>query len=91
MSRNIVATRRTLICEIVLYPLWTAQLKHIFSTFIIRHRNQTVCGTEKSAWLCLHCGAVHCGRYVAGHAIQHHEQNTQHCVCIDCENLAVFW
>ncbi|XP_066590107.1 ubiquitin carboxyl-terminal hydrolase 3-like isoform X2 [Prorops nasuta] len=49
-----------------------------------------VCGTEKSPWLCLHCGAVHCGRYVAGHALQHHETNTQHSVCIDCENLAVF-
>ncbi|XP_012271867.1 ubiquitin carboxyl-terminal hydrolase 3 [Orussus abietinus] len=49
-----------------------------------------VCGTEKSTWLCLHCGAVHCGRYVAGHAMQHHENNTQHCVCMDCENLAVF-
>ncbi|KAF7381054.1 hypothetical protein HZH68_015929 [Vespula germanica] len=49
-----------------------------------------VCGTEKSTWLCLHCGAVHCGRYVAGHALQHHEKNTQHCVCIDCENLSVF-
>jgi len=50
-----------------------------------------VCGTEKSPWLCLHCGAVHCGRYVAGHALQHYETNTQHCVCIDCESLAVFW
>ncbi|XP_012219644.1 ubiquitin carboxyl-terminal hydrolase 3 [Linepithema humile] len=49
-----------------------------------------VCGTEKSPWLCLHCGAVHCGRYVAGHALQHYETNTQHCVCIDCESLAVF-
>lgn len=49
-----------------------------------------VCGSEKSTWLCLYCGAVHCGRYVAGHALQHHEENTQHCVCIDCENLAVF-
>ncbi|CAK9800977.1 Ubiquitin carboxyl-terminal hydrolase 3 [Anthophora plagiata] len=49
-----------------------------------------VCGTEKSTWLCLYCGAVHCGRYVAGHALQHHEENTQHCICIDCENLAVF-
>nr|KAF7392139.1 hypothetical protein H0235_017138 [Vespula pensylvanica] len=49
-----------------------------------------LCGTEKSTWLCLHCGAVHCGRYVAGHALQHHEKNTQHCVCIDCENLSVF-
>ncbi|XP_076227912.1 ubiquitin carboxyl-terminal hydrolase 3 [Nomia melanderi] len=49
-----------------------------------------VCGTEKSTWLCLYCGAVHCGRYVSGHALQHHEQDSQHCVCIDCENLAVF-
>lgn len=49
-----------------------------------------VCGTEKSPWLCLHCGTVHCGRYVAGHALQHYETNTQHCVCIDCESLAVF-
>ncbi|XP_051170275.1 ubiquitin carboxyl-terminal hydrolase 3-like [Leptopilina boulardi] len=49
-----------------------------------------VCETEKSTWLCLHCGAIHCGRYEAGHALQHHEKNTQHSVCIDCENLAVF-
>ncbi|XP_074107011.1 ubiquitin carboxyl-terminal hydrolase 3 isoform X1 [Cotesia typhae] len=49
-----------------------------------------VCGTEKSTWLCLHCGNVHCGRYMSGHALQHHEKNTHHCVCIDCENLSVF-
>ncbi|KYM92407.1 Ubiquitin carboxyl-terminal hydrolase 3 [Atta colombica] len=51
---------------------------------------ELLCGTEKSPWLCLHCGSVHCGRYVAGHALQHYETNTQHCVCIDCESLAVF-
>nr|XP_046486130.1 ubiquitin carboxyl-terminal hydrolase 3-like isoform X2 [Neodiprion pinetum] len=75
-------------------------LKTIVVIFKMRNKSREICGhschcvslcgTEKSAWLCLHCGAVHCGRYVGGHAMQHHEQNTQHCVCIDCENLAVF-
>lgn len=30
-------------------------------------------------------------RYVNGHAKLHHEESTNHAVCMDCDNLAVFW
>lgn len=49
-----------------------------------------VCSSTKSPWLCLYCGAVHCGRYVNGHAKQHFEDTQQHTVCMDCSSYAVF-
>jgi hypothetical protein len=30
-------------------------------------------------------------RYINGHAKLHHEESTNHAVCMDCDNLAVFW
>ncbi|RZF37470.1 hypothetical protein LSTR_LSTR005345 [Laodelphax striatellus] len=48
------------------------------------------CSTERSPWMCLHCGVINCGRYVNGHAHQHSREITCHNVCMDCENLAVF-
>ncbi|KAJ8002429.1 hypothetical protein DPEC_G00158810 [Dallia pectoralis] len=35
----------------------------------------TVCRSNKSAWVCLTCLSVHCGRYVNGHAKKHYEDN----------------
>lgn len=49
-----------------------------------------VCKTEQSPWICVKCGRIHCGRYVNGHAKLHHEEATNHAVCMDCDNLAVF-
>ncbi|XP_039291579.1 ubiquitin carboxyl-terminal hydrolase 3 [Nilaparvata lugens] len=48
------------------------------------------CSTDRSPWICLHCGKIHCGRYVNGHALQHSSSITCHNVCMDCESLAVF-
>merc|ERR1719198_2522719 len=30
------------------------------------------CGCASEPWLCLHCGATHCGRYQRRHALAHH-------------------
>ncbi|ELU02606.1 hypothetical protein CAPTEDRAFT_165719 [Capitella teleta] len=51
----------------------------------------SVCKTNKSLWLCLCCGLVSCGRYIAGHAKSHHkEKEPLHSVCLDCHNMAIF-
>jgi len=50
----------------------------------------TVCRTVKSSWLCLHCGAVNCGRYVNGHAKEHFEANPEHSICMDCTSYASY-
>ncbi|CAJ1056652.1 ubiquitin carboxyl-terminal hydrolase 3 [Xyrichtys novacula] len=34
-----------------------------------------VCRSNKSPWICLTCFAVHCGRYVNGHAKKHFEES----------------
>ncbi|XP_075996265.1 ubiquitin carboxyl-terminal hydrolase 3 [Genypterus blacodes] len=64
-----------------------------------------VCRSNKSAWVCLSCLIVHCGRYVNGHAKKHFEESQtagqkkgekqerergHHCVCMDCSNYSVF-
>uniref|UniRef100_A0A1B6CBZ9 Ubiquitin carboxyl-terminal hydrolase n=1 Tax=Clastoptera arizonana TaxID=38151 RepID=A0A1B6CBZ9_9HEMI len=49
-----------------------------------------VCSTTQSLWLCLHCGIVHCGRYINGHAMEHAKQLNDHIVCMDCHSLSVF-
>ncbi|XP_065836719.1 ubiquitin carboxyl-terminal hydrolase 3-like [Oscarella lobularis] len=54
------------------------------------HFTCKVCKSTKSAWICLMCGATHCGRYVRRHAVEHYEENLQHSVCMDKESLAVF-
>ncbi|XP_013382197.1 ubiquitin carboxyl-terminal hydrolase 3-like [Lingula anatina] len=50
----------------------------------------SVCKTSKSPWLCLTCGAVHCGRYVNAHAKLHYEERQKHSVCMDCDSYAAF-
>ncbi|XP_049871627.1 ubiquitin carboxyl-terminal hydrolase 3-like isoform X2 [Pectinophora gossypiella] len=47
------------------------------------------CGTKEQNWLCLQCGAVHCGRYVNGHAKLHAEQ-VGHQLCISCDVFSVY-
>ncbi|XP_014262366.1 ubiquitin carboxyl-terminal hydrolase 3-like [Cimex lectularius] len=49
-----------------------------------------VCSSGEHPWMCLHCGVVSCGRYVNAHALAHSESQTNHTVCMDCENLTVF-
>lgn len=49
-----------------------------------------VCKSTKSPWICLNCGVVHCGRYVNGHAKAHYEEQEEHMVCMDCEDLAAY-
>jgi len=34
---------------------------------------------------------VNCGRYIKGHAKDHFEQHSNHTVCMQCTNLAVYW
>eukprot|EP00898_Chlorokybus_atmophyticus_P008618 jgi/Chlat1/8758/Chrsp9S08575 len=34
------------------------------------------CGAVGENWLCLHCGALYCGRYVKGHMLQHFKNQT---------------
>ncbi|XP_064608522.1 ubiquitin carboxyl-terminal hydrolase 3-like [Liolophura sinensis] len=50
----------------------------------------SVCKTNKNPWVCLGCGIVNCGRYVNAHAKQHHEEQPQHAVCMDCNSYATF-
>jgi len=51
----------------------------------------SACDTDESPWICLTCGIIHCGRYVKGHAKEHHEANDElHAVCMDCENLTAY-
>nr|CAD7572991.1 unnamed protein product [Timema californicum] len=49
-----------------------------------------VCFTSLNPWLCLHCGNIGCGRYVNGHAKEHCEQSSDHCLCMDCDSLAIY-
>lgn len=62
---------------------------------LIEHDNNaewlcSVCQSDRSPWICLLCGVVHCGRYVNGHAKSHFEEREQHTVCMDCNSLAAF-
>nr|CAD7393686.1 unnamed protein product [Timema cristinae] len=50
-----------------------------------------ICFTSLNPWLCLHCGNIGCGRYVNGHAKEHCEQSSDHCLCMDCDSLAIYW
>ncbi|KAG8185557.1 hypothetical protein JTE90_017562 [Oedothorax gibbosus] len=50
----------------------------------------STCQTNKSPWMCLHCGVVNCGRYVNAHAKAHFEENADHMICLDCDNYAAY-
>jgi hypothetical protein len=53
-------------------------------------------------WLCLHCGEVHCSRYINGHGLQHWEDSKEeeveppnnnghgHCVAVSLADLSVW-
>jgi hypothetical protein len=47
------------------------------------------CEATQGLWLCLTCGALNCGRYVAGHAKTHHD-STGHSTALDWTELSVF-
>ncbi|CAB3359084.1 Hypothetical predicted protein [Cloeon dipterum] len=47
------------------------------------------CDATQSLWLCLTCGALNCGRYVAGHAKAHYE-DTGHATALDWTALSVY-
>lgn len=48
------------------------------------------CAAEGQNWLCLHCGAVNCGRYVNGHA-KLHAETSDHQLCMSCDVYSVYW
>ncbi|XP_059171692.1 ubiquitin carboxyl-terminal hydrolase 3-like [Physella acuta] len=51
----------------------------------------SACQTEESPWICLTCGDINCGRYIKGHAKEHHENHEKlHAVCMDCHSLMAF-
>ena len=50
------------------------------------------CDATDSIWICLTCGVYNCGRYVKAHGLTHYEnQSSGHSVCMDCQELSVFW
>ena len=52
------------------------------------------CGAKDSVWICVTCGQLNCGRYVKAHALAHYEKasyGNKHPVCLECNELSVFW
>ncbi|XP_055902800.1 ubiquitin carboxyl-terminal hydrolase 3-like isoform X2 [Eupeodes corollae] len=47
------------------------------------------CKSEKNNWICLHCGAVLCGRYEKAHALSHFKAKN-HKVCMNTLDYSVF-
>nr|CAD7195550.1 unnamed protein product [Timema douglasi] len=60
------------------------------SSQLTSNSQHLVCFTSLNPWLCLHCGNIGCGRYVNGHAKEHCEQSSDHCLCMDCDSLAIY-
>ena len=60
-----------------------------FETFYIF----TDCEATESIWICVTCGALNCGRYIKGHGLAHYKGATSpgHSVCMDTQELSVFW
>ena len=54
-----------------------------------------VCGAKESVWICVTCGQLNCGRYVKAHALSHYDNTSAegngHPVCLECNELSVFW
>jgi len=48
------------------------------------------CKDTTSVWLCVTCGALNCGRYVAAHGLKHKEKTKTHSVCMETKQLSVF-
>lgn len=48
------------------------------------------CDSTTENWMCLHCGAILCGRYVNQHALKHSKQLADHSVCLNTLNQSVF-
>ena len=52
----------------------------------------TECDATDSIWICLTCGVYNCGRYVKAHGLAHYQSQTSgHSVCMDVQELSVFW
>ncbi|KAL3842436.1 hypothetical protein ACJMK2_020453, partial [Sinanodonta woodiana] len=48
-----------------------------------------VCGTTESAWACLSCANVACGRFNQEHALKHY-QESKHPICIEVNDKYVY-
>ena len=61
---------------------WNLTEKRLFSE----------CDAKESVWICTTCGVLNCGRYVKAHALAHYEDEANgHSVCLECQELSVFW
>lgn len=49
-----------------------------------------ICKSDRSPWMCVLCGKVHCGRYVNSHARKHYLNDSQHFLAICCHSRATF-
>jgi BRCA1-associated protein len=47
------------------------------------------CGASDRLWICLICGCVGCGRYAAGHAVEHWRASG-HCYALELETQRVW-
>ena len=49
-----------------------------------------VCGTTESIYACLHCPNFSCGRFNAGHALEH-SRRTRHPLVLEITHKHVYW
>ncbi|CAH2049176.1 unnamed protein product, partial [Iphiclides podalirius] len=56
---------------------------------ITKNFNCSACSTLEQNWMCLHCGAVNCGRYINGHA-KAHAETLDHQLCMSCDVYSVY-
>lgn len=49
-----------------------------------------ICKSDRSPWMCVLCGQVHCGRYVNSHARKHFLNDNKHFLAICCHSRAAF-
>ncbi|XP_064478876.1 histone deacetylase 6-like [Ornithodoros turicata] len=47
------------------------------------------CGLTREVWACLHCFQPHCGRYVNGHMVSHHDE-TGHNMVLSFTDISVW-
>merc|ERR1719509_677346 len=48
------------------------------------------CADTSSVWLCVTCGVLNCGRYVAAHGLKHKEKTKTHSICMETKELSVY-